>query len=208
MGRYFASLKVLIKFLIRSACAEFSFSRVHVIDLSRLSSPDDARVREIKVDHIKASPCAEISARAGENYRRASLLGIWDDGELAGYVACFPANTYRDIALPQGLQCDEVLVNRFLVAPEKRNRGFGGALLENSFRILAQRGYRRAYAVVWHNNWPSIRAFHKAGTTLDHSIVVIRLRFWRRPFYFRTLTKSRCLTKILAAPVLKWAGQP
>ena len=89
-----------------------------------------------------------------------------------------------------------------------RNRDLGSVLLDSTYKILAQRGYGRACAVVWHNNWPSIRAFHKAGATLDHGIVVIRFRLWRRAFYFRSLMKGPRIRKILAAPMPKRVRQP
>jgi GNAT superfamily N-acetyltransferase len=208
MGGLFQASKAFVKLLIRSTCAEFSFSRIHVVDLCAMPRADDARVREVTIDDIAASPCVEIAGRSNENYARAILYGIWQEGALAGYLACFPANAYQDIALPQGLQGDEVLVNRFLIAPQMRNRNLGSALLHGAFRQLARRGYRRAYAVVWHNNWSSIRAFHKAGTMLDHSIVVVRSRLWPRPFHFRFSTNGPRVRKVLAAPVPKGARLP
>ncbi len=181
------------------------FLRIHVIDLTSLSLPNDVKVREVTASDLATSPFAVIARRSGENYSHATLFGIWESGTLAGYVACYPD---RDITLPGGLKSHGVLVNRFLIAPEMRNRNLGSSLLDSVFKILAQRGYTRAYAVVWHNNWSSILAFHKAGATLDHSIVVIRFRFWQQSFHFRFSMKGSQLRKILALPVPKRALKP
>ncbi|MEM7226196.1 MAG: GNAT family N-acetyltransferase [Pseudomonadota bacterium] len=201
MRRLFAPFKESIKILVKSTCDEFSFSRINIIDLTSLLPPKCAKVREVTACDPATSHFAAISGRSDKNCSQATLYGIWESDRLACYVACHPANAYRDIALPERLKSHDVLVNRFLVAPELRDRNLGSSLLDSVFRILFQRGFTRAYAVVWHNSWPSIRAFHKAGATLIHSIVVIRFRFWRQSFHFRFSMKGLKLRRALAVPV-------
>lgn len=200
-------VKEPIKFAIRSLCEDFSFSRVNTLDLRTLCEPNDQRVRIISVDELRTSPFEDISAHAEDNFTGGIICGVWEEGKLAGFLVSFPGNSYRDIALPRGLKSDEVLVTSMVVAAAMRNRNLGTVLYTNSLRILGQRGFRRGYGVAWHNNWASLRMNHKSGMTLDHSIIVIKFRFWPRPLYIRFSAKGPRLRKVLAPVVARGGHQ-
>lgn len=57
----------------------------------------------------------------------------------------------------------EVKLVQIVSIPEMRGRGVATRLIASSFQDLVQKGFRRAYARIWHSNTPSRRAFERAG---------------------------------------------
>lgn len=82
------------------------------------------------------------------------------------------------------LEEDEVLTEAIFVVPAFRGRGVASAMLQTAARELAQRGYRRALAVIDVGNPSSLRAFAGAGFRPGPTMRVDRLRFGRRTSRF------------------------
>jgi RimJ/RimL family protein N-acetyltransferase len=62
-----------------------------------------------------------------------------------------------------------------------RGRGLATKVIQGSCRIMRDKGFRRLYARVWHNNNSSVRAFEKAGWTEIGFVAGVRTRSraWR-----------------------------
>jgi GNAT superfamily N-acetyltransferase len=58
--------------------------------------------------------------------------------------------------------CEAKLV-QIVSLPDFRGRGVARTLIGASFRAMDQRGFRRAFARIWHSNVASLRAFERAG---------------------------------------------
>lgn len=71
-------------------------------------------------------------------------------------------DTYRD-RFPWKLGARDAVLVRLLTDPAARGRGLAPHLIAQASASMASDGFERLYAMLWHNNSPSKRAFRKAG---------------------------------------------
>lgn len=77
------------------------------------------------------------------------------------------------------LRKNEAKLVQIVTLPESRGNGVAPQLICKSFEDLKKRGFKTAYARVWHSNTPSCRAFEKSGWT--KIALVIEINPLRRP---------------------------
>jgi GNAT superfamily N-acetyltransferase len=113
----------------------------------------------------------------------AGTVGIaaFIGGERAAICWLWFGERYRRERNFLPLQPDEAKLVHIETAHEFRGHGLAGALLSFAAWEMKRRGFVRLYARVWHNNFPSIRAFTKAGWTYQRFILELEpLRLGRR----------------------------
>jgi ribosomal protein S18 acetylase RimI-like enzyme len=89
---------------------------------------------------------------------------IWEiashNGELVGFHSCTLESANRRLKL-----------NKLYVLPEQQGLGFGQQLLDRVHILAAQRGARQVWLQVNKHNARAIRAYERAGYTVEHSAV-------------------------------------
>lgn len=89
---------------------------------------------------------------------------IWEaalsDGEIIGFHSCtFEAETRR------------LKLNKLYLLPEQQGLGFGQQLLDRVHALATQRGASHVWLQVNKNNARAIRAYERAGYTVERSAV-------------------------------------
>jgi RimJ/RimL family protein N-acetyltransferase len=79
------------------------------------------------------------------------------------------------------LRDNEAKLVQIVSLPEFRGRGVARTLIEASFRAMAELGFHRAYARIWHSNVPSLRAFEHAGWSRIALVVEVNPLRRRQP---------------------------
>ena len=121
----------------------------------RLGTLDDGAAMALAEDAALRS----LSGCAGEG---AHGFGAWSGDALAAVCWFWVGERYAKRNF-WPLADGEAKLVEIMSAFAYRGRGIAGALLKFSCRGMALRGYRAAYARVWHSNVPSIRLFEADG---------------------------------------------
>ena len=80
------------------------------------------------------------------------------------------------------LDDDEAKLVEVRTIPQLRGQGIASHLIRHAAHAMAQRGFQRLYARIWHSNTPSIRAFEKAGWRYIAFVIEIAplgVKHWR-----------------------------
>lgn len=88
-------------------------------------------------------------------------------------------DAYRD-RFPWKLGTRDAVLVRLLTDPAARGRGLAPSLIAEASAIMATDGFERLYAMLWHNNAPSKRAFDKAGWHRIARHLTLSFRYPRR----------------------------
>jgi RimJ/RimL family protein N-acetyltransferase len=94
--------------------------------------------------------------------------------QLAGAAALCHGEGYGRLRGFWPLRAGEAKLVQIAVAEEYRGRGYAPMLIRAAAQHLAERGFHRLYARVWHNHRSSMRAFHKAGWEEIALVIVCR----------------------------------
>ncbi len=129
----------------------FHFAPYPEYDLRRITRSDVERCSDPKLN--------ERGSYGGEN---AYGFGLWYQGELAS--TCWFWNHYRfqDPKLWE-IRPHEAIMVDLMTADAYRGHGLAPILTEFAADQLKRDGFERLVSWVWHSNYPSIRAFEKAG---------------------------------------------
>ena len=99
-------------------------------------------------------------------------FAIVEDGQPSATCWVWYGERYKSRAF-WPLQEGEGKIVSLETVPEARGRGLAPKLLEFACAAMAERGFHRLYARIWHSNRSSVRAFEKAGW--KHRALVIEL---------------------------------
>lgn len=105
---------------------------------------------------------------------------IRDQDRLLCECYCVNGRGFRG-RFPWPLHPLEAVFIGLLTDPDMRGRGLASRLITQASAMMVAHGYKRLFAMVWHNNGPSKRAFHKAGWRLVARHLTFRIRGLRRP---------------------------
>lgn len=153
--------------VLRTLFGEYEIYRIY----ARTLTPDDGVIAApagIRLDPLVDG--AEV-ARAGDPVIRrlascagdgAHGFGAWVDEALVAVCWFWVGERYAKRNF-WPLADGEAKLVEIMSANAFRGRGIAGALLRYSCRAMGARGYRAAYARVWHSNAPSIRLFVADG---------------------------------------------
>ena len=106
-------------------------------------------------------------------------FAIREDGRLLCECYFISGSAYRD-RFPRPLRESEAVLVRLLTHPEARGRGLAPHLIAQASAAMTARGHDRLFAMIWHNNEPSKRAFRKAGWGLHARHLTLRCSSRRR----------------------------
>jgi N-acetylglutamate synthase-like GNAT family acetyltransferase len=110
--------------------------------------------REYGLDHRIEASVAEGMARFADALARSDRAGLWvaeRDGAVVGAI---------------GITAESDAVARlrwFIVAPEARNEGIGGRLLDRALAWTRERGFRRVYLFTFGDLHAAARLYARAG---------------------------------------------
>ena len=74
---------------------------------------------------------------------------------------------------------------QIIIHPDIRGCGLGTLLVRSSFQDMVRKGYRSAYARIWHSNTPSLRAFERAGWIRIALVIETNPLRRRKPLRFK-----------------------
>lgn len=120
--------------------------QVSVVDRAELNASADALMRE----------------QAGYAGDGSHAYAAFDGERIVGVCFYWFGERYRTRNF-WPLKEGEVKLVQIVVLPDARGRGIAPCLIRASVQDLAQKGFHRAYARIWHSNTPSLRAFERAG---------------------------------------------
>lgn len=160
----------LVKQLARTLLGNYSAYYVY-------SSPDDGdtpslgpisklnfSVRMIDDDTLQSSAepliCEQAHYLGSESYAYACFL----DNCVVGLCIYWFGERYK-MRNFWPLNEGEAKLVQIVSVPKMRGRGVATVLIMSSCRDIIQKGFRRAYARIWHSNTPSLRAFERGGWT-------------------------------------------
>lgn len=89
-------------------------------------------------------------------------FGYFVDGQLAGVCFYWFGERYKRRGFWPLKQGEAKLV-QIIVSPAARGQGVASALIQGSAQAMADAGFFRLYARIWHSNRPSMHAFEKSG---------------------------------------------
>lgn len=106
-------------------------------------------------------------------------FGLREGGRLLCECYFIAGDAYRD-RFPWKLGARDAVLVRLLTDPAARGRGLAPNLIAEASASMASNGFERLYAMLWHNNTSSKRAFRKAGWCRIARHLTVNLRYPRR----------------------------
>jgi ribosomal protein S18 acetylase RimI-like enzyme len=124
--------------------------------------PAGTAVVPVDAAMVRASPDPDL--RGQSFYAGADALGYGyiENGALASLCFYWYGERYKTRNF-WPLQEGEIKLVEIVTAAAMRGRKLAPTLINASLHDVARRGFRRAYARVWHSNTSSLRAFEAAG---------------------------------------------
>jgi ribosomal protein S18 acetylase RimI-like enzyme len=158
---------MLWKALKRVAVGLFGNYRLNRIYTCDLEVPEETlpanwrleQLTDLDAQLLGASP--QLRARRSFAGPNALGWGIRVGTDLAATSWVWDRDRYRDTTWP--LQAGEAMLVDILTDERFRGMGLATALIRRVTGELTRRGYRRVYCYIWRSNWPSIKAFERAG---------------------------------------------
>ena len=162
-------MKMLIKKLARLLLGEHSpyFIYAHtLVPTTRADSDVQSvdRVESVDGAALNASADALIREQAGYAGEGSHAYAAFDGERIVGVCFYWFGERYRTRNF-WPLKDGEAKLVQIVVHPDMRGRGTAQRLIRASSQDLEQKGFRQAYARIWHSNTPSLRAFERAGWT-------------------------------------------
>ena len=141
---YIYSSAPLAKQLVRSG--DISALTVALVDKDTIASSKDPLIREQAV-------YACLGSYAYACFNQDRIVGV-----------CFYwfGDRYRQRNF-WPLADGEAKLVQIISLPDMRGRGVATMLIERSYHDMAEKGFKKAYARIWHSNTPSVRAFERTG---------------------------------------------
>lgn len=116
-----------------------------------------------RVKHCEPAAVRALAAPTDELVGSETVVGAFADGTPLGYLFCSVDATLPIHPLERTLSFDGAYVRRVFVAPDHRERGVAGALLDWALADASDDGAERATALVARDNIPSRALFESRG---------------------------------------------
>ena len=188
-------MKMLIKKLARLLLGEYSpyYIYAHVlVPTTRTDSDVQSvdRVESVDEAALNASTDALIREQAGYAGKGSHAYAAFKGERIVGVCFYWFGERYRTRNF-WPLKDGEAKLVQIVVHPDVRGRGIALRLIRVSSQDLEQKGFRRAYARIWHSNTPSRRAFKRAGWTRIAFVFECNPFRRRQPIHIRLRVRSR-----------------
>lgn len=183
-------MKALLKRLAHAMLGDYSIYRVLQRSASAGPAPMPPQaaaftvglVQRVDIEACHDPVMREQAFYAGEGARAYACR---NDGQIVGLCFYWYGERYR----PRGfwpLQDRQAKLVQIITSPAMRGRKVAPALIVASAADMAAQGFDCLFARVWHNNYPSLRAFAAAGWSRCALVVELnplrRARPWRLRF--------------------------
>lgn len=179
-------IKIIAKWLLHLLCGEYSiysiYSRGKDDGIIPLPKPNNFKFSRIEAAQIEASKDLIISDQAGYHGHESYAYGYLDGSRIVGVCFFWCGDRYKTRNFWTLLDGESKLV-QIVTVPDMRGSGIATSLVIHASSDMFDRGFRRLYARIWHSNYPSIRAFERAGW--KHVATVIEFNPFRRKAPFR-----------------------
>jgi GNAT superfamily N-acetyltransferase len=146
-----------------------------------------------RTDGAELSLATDPQVRALRSYdRSAEAFGF--GAVIEGQIQCACWYWVGKTYLQRGfwhLQPNEAKLVEIATAEQYRGRGLATALIEWSSGEMAQKGFVRRFARIWHSNKSSIRAFAKAGWRPYAFVVTVSLKVSKSSLRFEKIAGKR-----------------
>lgn len=148
------------------------------------------RFRSVTEVEVRSSLDELIAQQAWYHGEGAHAYACWDSSRIVGLCFFWHGKRYAERNF-WPLAKKEAKLVQLIVLPEMRNKGIARDLIEFAVHDMAQRGFERAYARIWWNNEPSLRAFENAGWKPFATVVEFRFRGQSKPLRFRRISHTQ-----------------
>jgi RimJ/RimL family protein N-acetyltransferase len=128
------------------------------------------------LNELAASRHEELRRQAWTPEKDAWAFGARIDGELVAVCWIQARETHRKRGGLLDLADDEAELAQITTAPSFQGRGIASKLIRYAAWQMGIRGFRKLYAKIWRGNDASMRAFQKAGWTIERRFFSLRLR--------------------------------
>lgn len=125
------------------------------------SSPS-IEVQEVNIETLTSADSPTMRDQLSYAGEEARVFVAAANGQSVGLCSYWYGERYRRRNF-WPLRAGEAKLVQVIVDPLYRGRGIATALIEKSAAVMRLAGFANLYARVWHSNYPSLRAFKKAG---------------------------------------------
>lgn len=157
-------IRELAKKMAHVALGDYAIFDVYAWEIERdLNLPlGGVTIRSVTREELAECSDEVLRQRACYGGDGAEGFGAFVDGKLVGVCWCWHGERYKPRDFWPLLD-DEAKLVEIVVTPESRGHGVGSKLWLTAARRMAERGFRRLYARIWHSNSASIRSCTNAG---------------------------------------------
>ena len=159
----------MLKRVVRAVLGNYELYRIY--RSPQLQAPRNTTTGSSSFDIVEIHLSRDCAESESEDLRALGTfcgaesleLGLRRDLRLVSGAAVWYGERYRQSRGFWPLQHDEAKLVHIATAAEYRGQGLAPILVEALERRLAERGFGRLYARIWHNNGSSMRALTKIG---------------------------------------------
>lgn len=156
-------MKPLLKWLAQRLLGDYVIYRVVAFDVrSTGSTPAEDGIVEVDATAVRASGDALVREQAGFCGDGANVFAVIESGRIVALAAYWHGERYRSRNF-WPLQPGEAKLVQIVTVADRRGAGLATRLIQASACRMAELGFGRLYARIWHSNHPSLAAFARAG---------------------------------------------
>lgn len=194
------------RFLQRAVSAvlgQYAVWRIFTVSARRsvISNPDAAswpmRLRAVDRSLIEHCPDELLREQAWYCGTGCEAFGCLDDSTLVGLCFFWHGERYN-LGEFWPLSEREAMLMQVVTSQRVRGRGVAGLLIPFATAQMAERGFDRLVARVWHSNRPSWRAF--AGAGWSQVATLVEIDPMRRGSPWRWVKRRRIANGVVDAP--------
>lgn len=157
-------IRELVKKMAHVALGDYAIFDIYAWEIERdVDLPlGSVTIRSVTKDELAECGDDVLRQRVCYGGGGAKGFGAFLDGKLVGVCWCWYGERYKTRDFWPLLANEAKLVD-IVVTPESRGHGVGSKLWLTAARRMAEHGFRRLYARIWHSNSASIRSCTNAG---------------------------------------------
>lgn len=165
--------------LLRRLFGDYEIYTIYRLDLPRPSVLLDSRPSAVRLRPLDAAEDwshLEPELASQKTYAGADAVGL--GAELAGRLVAgcwfWYGERYRTARNFWPLRSGEAKLVQITTSESCRGRGIGLTLMRYAAERMAERGFTRLYARIWHSNRPSLALFQRAGWRKVANVLVLQ----------------------------------
>jgi len=172
---------------------DYKLNRIYQVNLTGFQLRDSRNldVRRItNLEDLYRSDDQKMRKSASFGGDQYYGFGLWDNSVLASVCWIYTYEQFKEHLIWKP-EKDEAMLVDLVTAEEYWGKGYAPALIERACLAMREAGFKRLYAWIWHSNYPSIRAFEKAGWTyIAFAVELYPLGIIKKPIHFHRLRRN------------------